>query len=69
MVSVYVHILLGNGKGIAVCDHLVQLCKAILVFILVDDFISVCIIDGNHIFILMSVSGIVIAILSGIAEF
>ena len=63
------HILLGDGKGIAVCDHLIQLCKAILVFILVDDFVSVCVIDGNHIFILMSVSGIVIAILSGIAEF
>ena len=63
------HILLGDGKGIAVCDHLIQLCKAILVFVLVDHFISIGIIDGNHIFILMSVSGIVIAILSGIAEF
>ena len=63
------HILLGGGKGIAVCDHFIKLCKAILVFILVDDFISVCVIDGNHIFILMSVSGIVIAVLSGIAEF
>ena len=63
------HILLGDGKGIAVCDHLIQLCKAILVFILIYDLISVCVIDGNHIFILMSVSGIVIAVLSGIAEF
>ena len=63
------HILFGNGKGIAVCDHFIKLCKAILVFVLIYHFISVCIIDGNHIFILMSVSGIVIAILSGIAEF
>ena len=63
------HILFGDGKGIAVCDHLIQLCKAILVFVLIYHFVSVCIIDGNHIFILMSVSGVVIAILSGIAEF
>ena len=63
------HILLGDGKGIAVCDHLIKLCKTILVFVLVDHFVSVCIIDGNHIFVLMSVSGVVIAILSGIAEF
>ena len=63
------HILLGGGKGIAVCDHFIKLCKAVLVFILIYHLISVCVIDGNHIFILMSVSGIVIAILSGITEF
>ena len=63
------HILLGDGKGIAVCDHFIKRFKAVLVFILVDHFISVCVIDGNHIFILMPVSGIMIAVLSGIAEF
>ena len=67
-ITVFVHILLGNGEGVSVHYHFGKFIKGVFILILVLHLISGSIVDCYNIFVFVSVAAVVVTELSGVSE-